>query len=85
MKIKLAIIAVILFCSTVHSQSTTDSCRIVKVLTFNILHGATTRGDFDLDAFLFTPIPVSVTASGDIEESREEWFVGGGLSVLFGN
>jgi endonuclease/exonuclease/phosphatase family metal-dependent hydrolase len=27
----------------------TDSSRIVRVLSFNILHGATTRGDFDLD------------------------------------
>ena len=26
-----------------------DSARIVKVLTFNILHGSTTNGDFDLD------------------------------------
>jgi endonuclease/exonuclease/phosphatase family metal-dependent hydrolase len=33
------------------SQSTPiDSSRIVKVLSFNILHGATTRGDFNLDA-----------------------------------
>ncbi|MEQ8364420.1 MAG: endonuclease/exonuclease/phosphatase family protein [Cyclobacteriaceae bacterium] len=27
-----------------------ESNRIVKVLSFNILHGATTKGDFDLDA-----------------------------------
>lgn len=26
-----------------------DSSRIVRVLTYNILHGATTKGDFDLD------------------------------------
>ncbi|MBW2334820.1 MAG: hypothetical protein JRF06_06945 [Deltaproteobacteria bacterium] len=25
------------------------------------------------------------TGYGDVEESREEWFVGGGLSILFGN
>lgn len=32
------------------SQKTTvDSTRVVKLLTFNILHGATTKGDFDLD------------------------------------
>ena len=48
-KIKLVIIATILFCSTVHSQTSIDSSRIVKVLTFNILHGSTTLGDFDLD------------------------------------
>ena len=35
---------------TVWSQSSLDSSKIVKVLTFNILHGATTKGDFDLDA-----------------------------------
>ena len=27
-----------------------DTSRSVKVMTFNILHGATTRGDFNLDA-----------------------------------
>ncbi len=31
------------------SQSKLDNSRIVKVLTFNILHGATTKGDFNLD------------------------------------
>jgi hypothetical protein len=30
-------------------QIQVDSTRIVKVLSFNILHGATTKGDFDLD------------------------------------
>lgn len=32
------------------SQTPVDSSRLVRVLSFNILHGATTRGDFDLDA-----------------------------------
>ena len=32
------------------AQTTNNSSRIVRVLSFNILHGATTRGDFDLDA-----------------------------------
>ncbi|MDH3246905.1 MAG: endonuclease/exonuclease/phosphatase family protein, partial [Saprospiraceae bacterium] len=31
------------------AQTTVDSSRIVTVLSFNILHGATTKGDFDLD------------------------------------
>ncbi len=31
------------------TQSTIDSSRLVTVLSFNILHGATTKGDFDLD------------------------------------
>ncbi|HKK76107.1 MAG TPA: endonuclease/exonuclease/phosphatase family protein [Saprospiraceae bacterium] len=35
---------------TIFAQAAVDSDRIVKVLTFNILHGATTQGDFDLDA-----------------------------------
>lgn len=30
-------------------QTQIDSSKIVKVLSFNILHGATTQGDFDLD------------------------------------
>ncbi len=32
------------------SQSSADSGKIFRVLSFNILHGATTKGDFDLDA-----------------------------------
>jgi len=31
------------------SAQAPDSSRIVRVLTYNILHGATTKGDFDLD------------------------------------
>lgn len=31
------------------AQIKSDSSRIVKVLSFNILHGATTKGDFNLD------------------------------------
>ena len=30
-------------------QDTTDSLHVIKVLTFNIYHGATMKGDFDLD------------------------------------
>jgi len=30
-------------------QTRSDSTKIIKVLSFNILHGATTKGDFDLD------------------------------------
>lgn len=33
----------------VWSQDRIDSSRVVRVLSFNILHGATTKGDFDLD------------------------------------
>lgn len=35
--------------NTAWSQAEQKSNRIVKVLSFNILHGATTQGDFDLD------------------------------------
>ncbi len=52
MKVKLAIVFLI-FClsgSSIWSQSLLDSNRIIKVLSFNILHGATTKGNFDLDA-----------------------------------
>lgn len=31
------------------SQTKIDSSKIIKVLTFNIFHGATTKGDFNLD------------------------------------
>ena len=47
---KLFIALVILFTNqNTWSQSVTDSSNIVKVLSFNILHGATTRHDFNLD------------------------------------
>ena len=51
MKLKISIILVVVFISnTILSQTKIDSSRIVKVLSFNILHGATTKGDFNLDA-----------------------------------
>jgi endonuclease/exonuclease/phosphatase family metal-dependent hydrolase len=34
---------------TAWSQIPVDGSKIIKVLSFNILHGATTKGDFDLD------------------------------------
>ena len=40
---------VIGFTLNVYAQVDTDSSNIIKVLSFNILHGATTRHDFDLD------------------------------------
>jgi len=47
----LIILFVIVTSHSVWSQKTAiDSSRVVKLLTFNILHGATTKGDFDLDA-----------------------------------
>ncbi len=38
------------FSASSWSQTEVDSSKIVRVLTLNILHGATTNGDFDLDA-----------------------------------
>jgi endonuclease/exonuclease/phosphatase family metal-dependent hydrolase len=50
MKMK-PIIAIILFAaffrSTVSSQTTVAISKVVIILSFNILHGATTKGDFD--------------------------------------
>ncbi|MFZ1749892.1 MAG: endonuclease/exonuclease/phosphatase family protein [Saprospiraceae bacterium] len=50
MKIK-TIIILLLFCThlTAWSQVTPDKNITVTVLSFNILHGATTKGDFNLD------------------------------------
>lgn len=51
MKLKTLLIVLVLFTSqAVLSQKTLNkNARIVKVLSFNILHGATTKGDFNLD------------------------------------
>lgn len=50
MKLRVALIIIlVLYSSWGWSQQSVDSSRIVKVLTFNILHGATTLGDFNLD------------------------------------
>ena len=45
--------------NVVYSQTKIDSSKIVKVLSFNILHGATTKGDFDLDAIAKVIIDVN--------------------------
>lgn len=39
----------ILFCFSGYSQEYGQKGNTVRILTFNILHGATTKGDFDLD------------------------------------
>ncbi len=50
MKIVITItLAILINCYSLKSQTSIDSSRTVKVLSFNILHGATTKGDFDLD------------------------------------
>ena len=40
---------IILICTTVVAQPPVDSSRVIRVLTYNILHGETLKGDFDLD------------------------------------
>jgi endonuclease/exonuclease/phosphatase family metal-dependent hydrolase len=51
MKLKTKVFILLLIAGTGagFAQTTMDSSRIVRVLTFNILHGATLRGDFNLD------------------------------------
>jgi Metal-dependent hydrolase len=44
------ILALVLACHTVWSQVATESGKIVKVLSFNIYHGATMKGDYNLEA-----------------------------------
>jgi len=48
---KLRVLIVLIFLFSGHSiwSQVEDSSKILRVLTFNILHGATTNGDFDLD------------------------------------
>lgn len=42
-------LSTLLFSQSTCSQSLSDSTKIVKVLSFNILHGKTMKGDFNLD------------------------------------
>ncbi len=49
MKIRISILLLVLLAGQMlWSQSSVDSSRLLRVLSFNILHGATTKGDFDL-------------------------------------
>ena len=45
----LFILTLFLTINTLTAQNTTEEVITVRVLTFNILHGATTKGNFDLD------------------------------------
>lgn len=50
MKLRISIILLVILTShAAWSQTRNDSSKIIRVLSFNILHGATTKGDFDLD------------------------------------
>jgi endonuclease/exonuclease/phosphatase family metal-dependent hydrolase len=44
------LLVLVLNSHSAYPQAKDQTSQILKVLTFNILHGATTRGDFDLDA-----------------------------------
>lgn len=50
MKIKILFaLFIILAGYSARSETKVDSSRVIRVLSFNILHGATTKGDFNLD------------------------------------
>ncbi len=50
MKLSSRAFLILLLITTISwSQTKIDSTKIVRVLSFNILHGATTKGNFDLD------------------------------------
>lgn len=49
-KLHLLLLLTFLMWNTTFCQTKIDSIKTIKVLSFNILHGATTKGDFDLDA-----------------------------------
>ncbi len=49
LKHRLYFLSLIFISNLAFAQTAIDHSRIVRVLTFNILHGATTKGDFDLD------------------------------------
>nr|WP_319997386.1 endonuclease/exonuclease/phosphatase family protein [uncultured Draconibacterium sp.] len=48
-KLLLSILTLVLTFNTLSAQNNSDEELTIRVLTFNILHGATTKGDFDLD------------------------------------
>ena len=48
-KIIFIFLCLIFTVQTGRTQTPVDSSKIIKVLSFNILHGATTKGDFDLN------------------------------------
>lgn len=48
-KVSIFLLLAILLTFSLQGQVKVDSNRIVTVLSFNILHGATTKGDFDLE------------------------------------
>jgi endonuclease/exonuclease/phosphatase family metal-dependent hydrolase len=43
------VLFLVLTCNAVWAQNNPSNNKIVRVLSFNILHGATTKGDFNLD------------------------------------
>ena len=54
MRVKAVLLVIsMVFTSLTQGQATIDSSRIIKVLSFNILHGATVNNDFDLDIILY--------------------------------
>ena len=48
-KLLLSIFTLVLTFNTLSAQNNSNQEPTIRILTFNILHGATTKGDFDLD------------------------------------
>ncbi len=59
----------ILLFNTLSAQNINDDGTIIRVLTFNILHGATTNGDFDLDklASVITDVDPDLVALQEVD------------------
>lgn len=59
----------ILFSNVVFAQNKKENETTVRVLTFNILHGATTKGDFDLDkiASVITDVNPDLVALQEVD------------------
>lgn len=49
MRHKIVLVVALLICTVTNFAQNNSEKNTVRILTFNILHGATTKGDFDLD------------------------------------
>jgi endonuclease/exonuclease/phosphatase family metal-dependent hydrolase len=49
-RISVTLLVILISIHSIWSQENENKSYTLKILTFNILHGATTKGDFDLDA-----------------------------------
>jgi len=95
MKTTWTLLVFLLSITIVYGQGKKESNRIVKVLTFNILHGATTQGDFNLDviAQVIKDVDPDVVAMQEVDFKTQraknydlptELAIRTGLAPLFG-